>query len=191
MADEQPAQSESGQTPQQQNEQQTQQGQQAPESGSSDQQGDYKGAGSKDALKADLVDERSKRQELERTVNALRDGFAKAFGLDAKETSPEELAKKLTSAQAETVLARTELAVFRAVPAGVDAQALLDSRAFTATLDGVNPTDTAAVAAAIDTFVANNPRFRTTHPGAGARDAGAGSNPPPAAKSMDDWIRGK
>lgn len=68
---------------------------------------DDKGAGGKDALKADLARERDKRQELEQSVAALkksqdeqRDAFAKALGLAPEETSDtDKLSEQLSKLQ--------------------------------------------------------------------------------------------
>lgn len=98
-----------------------------------------------------------------------------------------QLAEQLTQAQAETKAAQLQLAVYQSMPDGVDREALLDSTTFQKAIADV-PAD--KVAETVASFVESNPRFLRTNPGAGASDAGAG-NPPTAAKSMDDWLRGK
>ncbi|MCW2758068.1 MAG: hypothetical protein JWO46_1814 [Nocardioidaceae bacterium] len=55
---------------------------------------DDKGAGGKDALKADLARERDKRQQLEKDLTEMKDGFAKALGLKPEETSDTEKLEK-------------------------------------------------------------------------------------------------
>ena len=151
-------------------------------------------AGSKTAILADLATERDKRQAIERDLASLRDGLAQALGLgQATEITPEQLTEQLTQAQQEAQQARAELAVFRATPDGVDAQALLDSRAFAQVIEGLDASNPDTVRAAIDEFVTANPRFQTTPTPTtpGARDASAGGRAPLGTGSMDDIIRGR
>lgn len=150
--------------------------------------------GSKTAVLADLATERDKRQALEAQFNGLRDGLAKALGLgEPDEVTPEQLAEQLTASQQEAQTARAELAVFRAAPDGVDAQALLDSRAFASVVAKLDVSDGEAVSKAIDDFVKANPRFaapvRQYSPG--SRDAGAGGSADTGVESMDDLIRSR
>ena len=154
---------------------------------------DYKGAGSKGQLKADLATERDKRQQLETQFTTLRDGLARALGLGQDEQlTPEQLTEQLTSAQAERDASNARLQVFLAAPDGVDVKALLDSRSFTDSLKGVDLSAPDAIAQAVGAFVDANPRFRTgsTAP-LGARDANAGRTAPNSAVTMDDLIRGR
>ena len=160
---------------------------QQPETGQGD---DYKGAGSKAALQADLIEERGKRQALAQQLDQFKAGLAQALGIEEAKATPEQLAEQLTAAQAETATARVQLAIYQAAPAGVDVSALLDSQAFTASLAKIDPADTAAIATAVTDFVAANPRFRTTSPAAGSRDASAGT-PSGGGFDMDRWIRGR
>lgn len=102
-------------------------------------------------------------------------GIARALGLAPEETTPEQLTAQrdqaLADAQANAARARAtqvELAVFRAASqAGVNAGALLDSRTFVATLDGLDPSSEGfaqvvsdRIAAAIET----NPAWRAQAP---------------------------
>ena len=135
---------------------------------------DDKGAGSKDALKADLARERDARQALAAQLEQFKTGLAQALGVESAKATPEQLAEQLTAAQAETATAQVQLALYKAAPTGVDVAALLDSASFTRTLAGINPADAEAIAAKVTDFVAANPRFRTTVPGAGLHDAHAG-----------------
>ena len=153
---------------------------------------DDAGAGGKTQILADLATERDKRQSLEQQFTSLKDGLAQALGLGQQaDVTPEELAEQLTSAQSEAAQARAELAVFRSVPDGVDAQALLDSRAFSQTLAKVDATDPAAIAGAVTQFVEANPRFKTTPlRSPGSKDAGAGGTHA-AGFTMDDLLRGR
>ena len=149
------------------------------------------GAGSKQAVLADLAAERDKRQALEQQFTAFRDGLASALGMNQQEATPEQLADQLSTAQRDAAQARIELAVFRSTPDGVDAQALLDSRAFVSALGSIAPGDDAALQAAIDSFVEANPRFRTAPlRSPGGRDAAAGG-PSPTPRTMDDLLRGR
>ncbi|MGW3057691.1 hypothetical protein ACWC98_17465 [Streptomyces goshikiensis] len=79
-----------------------------------------------------------------------------------QQATPEELTQQLTTAQAQARQTAVELAVYRtAAAAGGDADALLDSRTFADSLADVEPTDTAAVTAAIQAAVKTNPRLGT------------------------------
>lgn len=146
------------------------------------------GKGGKDQILADLAAERDKRQELEAQFSGFRDAFAKALGLDkGEQLTPEQLTAQVSEQTSRAEKAERLLAVTRAMPATVDADALLDSSAFQKAIANV-PAD--KVAETVTSFVEQHPRFLRTNPGAGASDAGAG-NPPSPAKSMDDWLRGK
>lgn len=94
------------------------------------------------------------RKELANTIG-------KALGLVEDETiDPAKLTESLTTAQREAKQARVELAVFRnAATAGGDPAALLDSSSFLASLAAVDPSDSAAVSAAIQSAIAANPRL--------------------------------
>lgn len=145
------------------------------------------GRGGKDQILADLAAERDKRQELEAQFSGFRDAFAKALGLDkGEQLTPEQLTAQVTEQTGRADAAERQLAVFRALPATVDKDALLDSTAFQKAISDVTPDK---VAETVTSFVDDHPRFLRTNPGAGASDAGA-ANPPAPAKSMDDWIRG-
>lgn len=163
---------ETGEQPDNTNQQPPQDDAQQPDKGEPD---DYKGAGSKDALKADLVSERKARQELAKQLTDLKSGLAAALGLETEKATPEQLAEQLTAAKAETATAQVQLAIYKAAPQGVDVGALLDSSSFTRSLAGVDPSDADAIAEKVTAFVDTNPRFRVTPAGAGSRDAHAGS----------------
>ena len=94
------------------------------------------------------------RQELAQPIG-------KALGLVQDEPiDPAQLTKQLTAEKAATQAARVELAVFRAAPAANgDPAALLDSQSFLKSLNEIDPTDTAAVQAAIETAIQANPRL--------------------------------
>jgi hypothetical protein len=94
----------------------------------------------------------------------LTQQIAKALGLVEDEAAdPAKLTESLTASQAEAKQARVELAIFRAAPAvNGDPAALLDSTSFLKSLEAVDPSDTAAVQAAVTAAVAANPRLGLT-----------------------------
>ena len=155
-----------------------------------EQPNDDGGAGGKAQILADLATERDKRQALEQQFTSLRDGLAQALGLGQQEAElpPEQLAEQL---RAEASQARIELAVFRSAPEGVDAQALLDSRAFSQAIAAIDANNAQGIADAVQQFVEANPRFETVplH-SPGSRDAGAGGKSA-AGFTMDDLLRGR
>lgn len=146
------------------------------------------------ALRADLAGERDKRQAAEAAKKDADDKLAavlKALGIGgegAAQQTPEQIAE---AARAEAKVAQLELAVVRNAPATVNAVALLDSRAFAATLGKLDPADGAGITAAILAFVKDKPQYLTGRPGAGTGDAAAAGDPGAGAKSMDDLIRGR
>lgn len=141
--------------------------------------GEYRGAGSKDALKADLARERDKRQAFEQQLADMRAGFAKALGIEQPEAmTPEQMTEKVTAAQKGEAEARRNLAVYqRAAGAGANPTALLDSASFLAAVGQVDPADPAAIDAAIRAAVESNPALAAQpKSGAGWGDAMAGRN---------------
>ena len=140
---------------------------------------DYRGAGSKDALKSDLARERDKRQELERTVNAMRNGFAQALGLEPEAATPEQMAEQLRNAQAQAATAARQLAIYQtAGTAGANPAALLDSASFLRTVEQIDPSDHAALTTAIKAAVDANPALAAQKgAGAGWTDAAQGRTP--------------
>lgn len=103
----------------------------------------------------------AKAQAATEARNELAQTIGKALGLVADEpVDPAKLTEQLTSEQAKARQAQVELAVFRAAgDAAGDPAALLDSRTFLAKLADIDPSDTAAVTAAITAAVAENPRL--------------------------------
>ena len=103
----------------------------------------------------------AKAQAADEARAELANTIGKALGLVEDETiDPAKLTESLTTSQAEAKQARVELAVFRnAATAGGDPAALLDSSSFLASLAAVDPTDSAAVTAAIQSAVTANPRL--------------------------------
>jgi hypothetical protein len=105
-------------------------------------------------LRAENAAARQKAREHETALQALQaksqeqlDGIARALGLKPEEATPEQIMAERDAEKAraddaarQARAAAVELAVFRAASAaGVNANALLDSRAFVTTLDGMDP----------------------------------------------------
>lgn len=144
------------------------------------------GAGSKDAVLADLKAEREKRQALEAEIKASQDFRAKLtelLGGKPEQQDPAELARQAIAERDEALRLN---AVYMAAPAGTDVAALLDSVSFRAGLQGAKD-----VAAYVAEFVKDNPRYLPGSPGA-ARNLNQGNGAqPPKPKSIDDLIRGR
>ena len=118
------------------------------------------GAGSKDAVLADLKAEREKRQALEAEIKASQDFRAKLtelLGGKPEQQDPAELARQ---AIAERDEARRLNAVYQAAPAGTDVAALLDSVSFRAGLR-----DAKDVGAYVAAYIKDNPRYTPGAPG--------------------------
>lgn len=103
----------------------------------------------------------AKAQAAEEAKKEYAQTIAKALGLVPDDANdPAKLTESLTTSQAEAKQARVELAVFRnAATAGGDPAALLDSSSFLASLAAIDPTDSAAITAAIQAAVTANPRL--------------------------------
>ncbi|MDA8440482.1 MAG: hypothetical protein M0Z51_16710 [Propionibacterium sp.] len=104
----------------------------------------------------------AKAQAAEEARTALAQEIGKALGLvkGDEPADPVKLTEQLTAAGAEARQAKIELAVFRASQAtDVDPNALLDSRTFLAKVATVDPSDSAAIEAAVAEAVAANPRL--------------------------------
>lgn len=121
----------------------------------------------------------AKAQAAEEARNELAQSIGKALGLVQDEPlDPAKLTQELTAERTAAQTARVELAVFRAATAANgDPAALLDSTSFLKSLDGIDPTDTAAVQAAIASAVAANPRLgAATEPRTPAPNPAQGSS---------------
>lgn len=111
---------------------------------------------------------RDERNQAKQDADARVAAILKAAGIETDEgTDPEQAAaddrKARETAEADARAARVELAVHRAAPGkNADATALLDSRAFQARVQDLDPTDSDALAAAIDKAVEDNPRLAAT-----------------------------
>ena len=115
----------------------------------------------------------------------------KALGIGgegASQQTPEQIAQ---AAQASEKAARLELAAVRNAPPNVNVSALLDSKAFSATLGALDPANGAAIQAAIVEFVKDKPQYLTVRYGAGTGDAAAAGDPGTGSRTMDDLIRGR
>lgn len=146
------------------------------------------------ALRADLAGERDKRQAAEAAKTASDEKLAavlKALGIGgegATQQTPEQIAQ---AAQASEKAARLELAAVRNAPPNVNVSALLDSKAFSATLGALDPANGAAIQAAIVEFVKDKPQYLAVRYGAGTGDAAAAGDPGTGTRTMDDLIRGR
>ena len=145
------------------------------------------GAGSKEAVLADLRAEREKRQALEAEIKASQDFRAKLtelLGGKPEQQDPAELARQ---AVAERDEARRLNAVYQAAPAGTDVAALLDSLSFRAGL-----AEAKDIAAYVAKVVKENPRYTISAGVSAAHNLNQGNGAqPPKLKSIDDLIRGR
>jgi hypothetical protein len=90
--------------------------------------------------------------------NELAQTIGKALGLVADEpVDPAKLTEQLTATQAQAKQAALELAIFKSTPDAAAAAALLDSRTFLAKVADLDPSDTAAITAAVTEAVEQNP----------------------------------
>ncbi|MFZ3569273.1 hypothetical protein ACNYS0_20185 [Streptomyces sp. BH034] len=99
-----------------------------------------------------------------------------------QQATPEELTQQLEAEQAKARTTAVELAVYRtARDAGGDPDALLDSRSFAAAIADLDPSDTAAVRAAVEQAVADNPKLAAEQQPAGPARSGSEFTGPPNA----------
>lgn len=107
-----------------------------------------------------------------------RDELLTELGLKKNDepADPKQLAADLQATRTTATEAQRELALYRNAPKDVDVQALLDSRAFQQTVSSIDPTDTAALVAAITSASQSNPRFRTVQASASSGVDLAGGN---------------
>ena len=149
------------------------------------------GAGSKDAVLADLKAEREKRQALEAEIKASQDFRAKLAELlggkaGEEEQDPAELARQAIAERDEALRLN---AVYQAAPAGTDVAALLDSMSFRAGL-----AEAKDIAAYVAKVVKDNPRYVVggVASAAMAHNLNQGNGAvAPKPKSIDDLIRGR
>lgn len=93
---------------------------------------------------------------------ALTDKLAVALGLkDDAATDPAALTASLTAAQAKAQESERKLAIFQgAATTGADPGRLLDSNSFMSSVAGLDPTDGAAINAAITAAITANPLLK-------------------------------
>lgn len=102
----------------------------------------------------------AKAQAAEEARKELAQTIGKALGLVEDEAiDPAKLTESLTTAQAEAKQAQVALAVYQNAGTVGDPVALLDSTTFLKSVAGIDPTDTAAITAAIEAAVTANPRL--------------------------------
>ncbi|WP_405204412.1 hypothetical protein OG795_15405 [[Kitasatospora] papulosa] len=143
-------------------------------------------------LEADLAEARkeagktrvtAKQQAADTARQELAQQIGKALGIveDDQPADPAQLTQQLEAEQAKARQTAVELAVYRtAREAGGDPDALLDSRSFAASLADLDPTDTAAVKAAVQAAVTANPKLAANPQPAGPARSGAEFTGPPA-----------
>ncbi|WP_371652492.1 MULTISPECIES: hypothetical protein [unclassified Streptomyces] len=122
----------------------------------------------------------AKEKAAEEARTQLAQDIGRALGIvpEGEPADPAQLTAQLTASQAQARQTAVELAVYRhAAAAGGDADALLDSRTFAASLAEVDPADTAAVQAAITAAVTANPKLAAA-PAAPARGGAEFSGAP-------------
>jgi hypothetical protein len=124
---------------------------------------------------------RVKARDAEAAAQTKIAAALEALGIKADTADPAEAAKQAAAerdAAAQTARQATlELAIYRAASkAGADADALLDSNSFRSTIGEVDPSDAAAVQAAIENAVKTNPKFKLVQAaGASSSDFSGGS----------------
>lgn len=126
----------------------------------------------------------------------LAQSIGKAIGLVKDEPlDPAKLTEELTAERSAAQQARVELAIFKAAgAANGDPAALLDSSSFLRSLDGIDPSDTAAVTAAISAAVEANPRLGVAPlepgmPRPNPAQGGSGSGPSGTAQLTRDDLK--
>lgn len=111
-----------------------------------------------------------------RHEQALRT-LAQQLGLTPEDDDPKKLTASLTAAQQEALEARRELAITRRAKVnGADPDRLSDSASFLRSIRDIDPTDEAALDAAIKAAVEKNPALAGGSHGAGFQDTRRGSD---------------
>ena len=146
------------------------------------------GAGSKQAVLADLHRERETRRSLQSQVEELsgfRDSITRLLGGEGESPSPEELANTLTGETARADGAEKLLNAVLAAPLGTNVAAMVDSLSFR---QGAEKAED--VAQFTKEWIEKNPTFRVG--GGVARDMNQGNDAPSGKpKSFDDILRGR
>lgn len=159
------------------------------------------GKGGKDAILADLAKERDKRQALEQTVTQMQtaqqqqmDALAKALGLKSDDAPPDPaaLTEQIETEKAAAADARRELAVYQNAGEG-DPKRLLDSASFLRSIKDIDPSDTAAISAAISDAVEADPLLKgaPASPPTPPFPGGPRTPAPKAAGSLGEAIAGR
>lgn len=160
------------------------------------------GKGGKDAILADLVKERGKRQGLETELQTLKeaqqgqlDAIAKALGLKDDDTPPDptKLAEQISEEQSKTAASARQVEIYRLAALGKhegNPVALLDSANFLASLKDVDPTDEVSVLEAINSAIEKNPSLKAAK---ATPPFGGGPRPPAPtqAGTLGDAIRNR
>lgn len=162
------------------------------------------GKGGKDAILADLAKERDKRQGLEAQLTELQgaqqqqmDAITKALGLKSEDAPPDPaaLASQIETEKSGRLAAERDLAVYRAASdpeVGANASRLLDSTRFRDSIRDIDPTDTAALSAAIKAAVEADDMFKAAQPAASPPFPGGPRTPAPkTAGSLGEAIAGR
>lgn len=132
-------------------------------------------------------------QQIGKALGLVNDGEDEAPDADALTRQLTEQSTALEAVTGERDDARRELAVFKAAAkAGGDPEKLLDSRRFLDSVKDVDPTDTAAVTAAVKDAVASNPDLASRRErGASTADTASGpggGSAPKAEVSLHDAL---
>ena len=137
----------------------------------------------------------SRLSDMQTAQQQQMDALAKALGLKSDDAppDPEKLTQEVTAAQEQARSAQRELAVYRLAGAHeANANELLDSASFLASIKDVDPTDGAAMDAAIKAAVDSNPKFKTSTTSPTPPFPGGPRTPAPkAAGSLGEAIAGR
>jgi hypothetical protein len=147
-------------------------------------------------LRAESAERRTKLTAAEQAQQDAIRALAKAAGIDIPgidaAPDPAQLAQELTTAQQASRQAAVELAVYKAAGKhSGDPVAILDSRAFLASVTDLDPngSDFAdKVDAAIKAAVDGNPKLKATAPAAGASTVQHAGGSGEAARTLDAQI---
>lgn len=142
-----------------------------------------------------------RRTKLTAAETAQRDALrslAKAAGIDLpgdedEQVDPAKLTQELTAAQQAQRDTALELTLYKtAASANADPTKLLDSRSFMAAVKDVDPSDGAAVKAAIAKAVTDNPTLKAQAAGQSSADhaGGSGEGRTRTPKSLTDAVAG-
>lgn len=133
-----------------------------------------------------------KKSAVDEAKAELAQQFGKALGLVPDDAAdPAKLLAQSNTFQAQARQSAVELAVYRAADASNgDPAALLDSRLFLTKVAEIDPTDSAALAAAITEAVAGNPRLgKPTPPSGGMKPNPAQGSSASPSLGLDSQIR--